>query len=76
MPIGPFARKSVDHRRLVPSSPALAHSKSQATLAAATEAEREHFAISIDKQQLIWPELDEDMDVTALLLSLPESMRH
>jgi hypothetical protein len=46
------------------------------TLAAATEAEREHFAISIDKQQLIWPELDEDMDVTALLLSLPESMRH
>lgn len=45
-------------------------------LEAATTAEREHFAISMDRQQLFWPELDEDMSVTALLLSLPDTQRH
>ncbi|MGA7815277.1 DUF2442 domain-containing protein [Caballeronia sp.] len=45
-------------------------------LQAATSAEREHFAISIDREQLFWPELDEDMSVTALLLSLPDSSLH
>jgi hypothetical protein len=44
-------------------------------LEAATTDEREHFAISLDRQQLYWPELDEDMSVPALLLSLPEA-RH
>ncbi len=45
-------------------------------LQAATSAEREHFAISMDHEQLYWPELDEDMSVTALLLSLPDSSLH
>ena len=36
-------------------------------LQAATAAEREHFAISMDHQQLVWPEIDEDMNVPALL---------
>ncbi|CAB3760760.1 DUF2442 domain-containing protein [Paraburkholderia humisilvae] len=44
-------------------------------LEAATADEREHFAISLDRQQLYWPELDEDMSVPALLLSLPDT-RH
>ncbi|WP_207000820.1 DUF2442 domain-containing protein [Trinickia mobilis] len=41
----------------------------------ATAAEREHFAISIDHQQLLWPELDEEMSVAALMRTVPES-RH
>jgi hypothetical protein len=45
-------------------------------LQAATPAEREHFAISMDHEQLFWPELDEDMSVAALLLSLSNSPRH
>ena len=45
-------------------------------LQAATSAEREHFAISMDHEQLFSPELDEDMSVTALLLSLPDSSLH
>jgi len=45
-------------------------------LQAATSAEREHFAISMDHEQLFWPELNEDMSVTALLLSLPDSSLH
>ena len=36
-------------------------------LQAATAAEREHFAISMDRQQLFWPEIDEDVNVPALL---------
>ncbi|AUT76781.1 DUF2442 domain-containing protein [Paraburkholderia hospita] len=36
-------------------------------LQAATAAEREHFAISTDRQQLFWPEIDEDVNVPALL---------
>ncbi|MPW22496.1 DUF2442 domain-containing protein [Paraburkholderia sp. CNPSo 3157] len=36
-------------------------------LQAATAAEREHFAISMDRQQLLWPEIDEDINVPALL---------
>jgi hypothetical protein len=30
----------------------------------------------MDHEQLFWPELDEDMSVTALLLSLPDSSLH
>jgi hypothetical protein len=44
-------------------------------LEAATADERTHFAISLDRQQLYWPELDEDVSVPALLLSLPDT-RH
>lgn len=42
-------------------------------LQAATAAEREHFAISMDQQQLFWPEIDEDVNVPALLSFQPES---
>ncbi|MFM0008448.1 DUF2442 domain-containing protein [Paraburkholderia dipogonis] len=45
-------------------------------LQAATTAERGCFAISLDRQQLYWPELHEEMDVTALLQSLPDRTRH
>jgi Protein of unknown function (DUF2442) len=45
-------------------------------LEAATTAEREHFAISMDHQQVYWPELDEDMNVTALLQSSGDTPRH
>jgi hypothetical protein len=44
-------------------------------LEAASSGEREHFAISLDHQQLYWPELEEDMSVSALLRSMPET-RH
>ena len=44
-------------------------------LEAATTAQREHFAISIDHQHLLWPELNEDMSVAALLRAAPAS-RH
>ena len=44
-------------------------------LEAATADERTHFAISLDRQQLYWPELDEDVSVPALLYSLPDE-RH
>jgi hypothetical protein len=36
-------------------------------LEAATDDERTHFAISLDQEQFFWPELDEDMNVPALL---------
>jgi hypothetical protein len=42
-------------------------------LQAATAAEREHFAISMDRQQLFWPEIDEDVNVPALLSFQSES---
>jgi Protein of unknown function (DUF2442) len=45
-------------------------------LEAATTAEREHFAISMDHQQVYWPELDEDMNVTALLHSSGDTPHH
>ncbi len=45
-------------------------------LQAATVAEREHFAISMDRQQLFWPELDLAMNVAALLLSLFDAPTH
>ncbi|SDJ57933.1 Protein of unknown function [Paraburkholderia steynii] len=44
-------------------------------LQAATAAEREHFAISMDHQQLFWPEIDEDVNVPALLSFQSESAR-
>jgi hypothetical protein len=42
-------------------------------LRAATAAEREHFAISLDRQQLFWPEIDEDVNVPALLSIRPDA---
>jgi hypothetical protein len=36
-------------------------------LKAATATEREHVAISLDQQQLFWPEIDEDLNVAGLL---------
>jgi hypothetical protein len=45
-------------------------------LQAATVAEREHFAISMDRRQLFWPELDEEMNVAALLQYLSDNTRH
>lgn len=44
-------------------------------LETATPAEREHFAISMDRQQLFWPEIDEDVNVTALLAFLSNTAR-
>jgi hypothetical protein len=41
-------------------------------LQAATVAEREHFAISMDRQQVFWPEIDEDVNVPALLSFVPD----
>jgi hypothetical protein len=45
-------------------------------LESASPMEREHFAISIDQQQLYWPELGEDVSVTTLLLPLDETKLH
>jgi hypothetical protein len=45
-------------------------------LESASPAQREHFAISIDQQRLYWPELKQDVSVTALLLPLDESTLH
>jgi len=42
-------------------------------LQAATVAEREHFAISMDRQQVFWPEIDEDVNVPALLSFVPDT---
>jgi hypothetical protein len=42
-------------------------------LQAATAAEREHFAISLDHEQIFWPEIDEDVNVPALLSYRPEN---
>lgn len=35
-------------------------------LQSATSAERGHFAISMDRQQLFWPEIDQDIDIPSL----------
>jgi hypothetical protein len=45
-------------------------------LASATPMERDCFAISLDKQQLYWPALQQDVSVTALLLPLDENTLH
>jgi hypothetical protein len=45
-------------------------------LESASSMERGHFAISIDQQQLYWPELGEDISVTALLLPLDDLGLH
>lgn len=42
-------------------------------LQASTSAERGHFAISMDRQQLFWPEIDQDIDVPSLLSLRPET---
>jgi hypothetical protein len=44
-------------------------------LEAATTEERERFAISMDRQQLFWPEIDEDVNVTALLSFVSNTAR-
>jgi hypothetical protein len=44
-------------------------------LETASQAEREHFAISMDRQQLFWPEIAEDVNVTALLAFLSDTAR-
>ncbi|WP_343056441.1 DUF2442 domain-containing protein [Paraburkholderia ultramafica] len=44
-------------------------------LETASQAEREHFAISMDRQELFWPEIDEDVNVTALLAFLSDTAR-
>ncbi|TCG04091.1 ethanolamine utilization protein [Paraburkholderia steynii] len=43
-------------------------------LQAATGVGRTYFAISLDGDQVFWPELDEDMNVTALLASFPDRL--
>ena len=45
-------------------------------LRAATTAERAHFAISLDRQQLYWPELDEEMNIAALFQSSRDNTQH
>jgi hypothetical protein len=42
----------------------------------ASSEQREHLAISLDGQQLFWPELDEDMNVTALLNAVALKTTH
>ncbi|MEM5314804.1 DUF2442 domain-containing protein [Paraburkholderia sp. JHI869] len=42
----------------------------------ASSEQREHLAISLDGQQLFWPELDEDMSVTALLNAAARKTMH
>ena len=42
----------------------------------ATSEQREHLAISLDGQQLFWPELNEDMSVAALLNILARKNMH
>ncbi|MFM0416000.1 DUF2442 domain-containing protein [Paraburkholderia aromaticivorans] len=44
-------------------------------LEAATTEERECFAISMDRQQLFWPEIGEDVSVTALLAFISNTAR-
>lgn len=44
-------------------------------LEAATSQERECFAISMDRQQLFWPEIGEDVNVTALLSFMSNTAR-
>jgi len=45
-------------------------------LKSASPMEREHFAISIDQQRLFWPDLQQDLSVTALLSPLDENTLH
>src|SRR5260370_13509792 len=44
-------------------------------LKVATATEREHLAISLDRQRLFWPEIDEDLNVAALLSFLSNTAR-
>ena len=45
-------------------------------LQAATSAEREHFAISMDRRHLLWPEIDEEIQVAALFSRRSDTARH
>ena len=42
----------------------------------ASSEQRKHLAISLDGQQLFWPELHEDMSVTALLNAAARKTMH
>jgi len=44
-------------------------------LKVATTTEREQLAISLDRQRLFWPEIDEDLNVAALLSFLSSTVR-
>jgi hypothetical protein len=43
---------------------------------AATSAQREHFAISMDRKRLLWPEIDEEIEVSALFSRQHETAHH
>jgi hypothetical protein len=45
-------------------------------LQAATSAQREHFAISMDRKRLLWPEIDEEIEVSALFSRQHETAHH
>ena len=45
-------------------------------LQAATSAQREHFAISMDRKRLLWPEIDEEIEVAALFSRQHETAHH
>jgi hypothetical protein len=37
---------------------------------------RGHFAISMDRQQLFWPEIDQDIDIPSLFSHEPKTAHH
>lgn len=45
-------------------------------LQSATAAEREHFAISMDRRHLLWPEIEEEIPVSALFSRGFDATRH
>jgi hypothetical protein len=45
-------------------------------LQAATSAERGRFAISMDRKQLLWPEIGEEIEVSALFSHERKAARH
>ncbi|CAL8473610.1 DUF2442 domain-containing protein [Caballeronia sp. S22] len=45
-------------------------------LQAASDVERARFAVSLDREQLYWPELDEDINVNALMACRQDVFRH
>lgn len=45
-------------------------------LRAATPAERGHFAISMDRRLLLWPEIDEEIEVSSLFSRRSGTARH
>jgi hypothetical protein len=45
-------------------------------LQAATSTERERFAISMDRRQLLWPEINEEIEVSTLFALRPQTTSH